>query len=198
MTEGISANFAEKQTGKKRGKPAKFSEREIAACEAMNLFDGHRSKRGRDEVLHRQRALHHLAAVQDERLKWLFDEDAIMRGDDLKYSVLAELGRIDDQRELLTIALAVCELKPSITDAVQMIKRYRAGEAKPGESDKLTQEIIGTINRYLKRHPTSWEQVKEALSITSLIVCEKIGGSAGFVVRSESVVSTPYEKDTTK
>lgn len=166
MSTGLSANFAEKQNGKKRGKPAKFSEREIAACEAMNLFDGHRSKRGRDEVLHRQRALAHIGSVPDDRLKWLFDEDAIMRhgNGNFKHSILAELGRIDDPRELLTIALAICELKPSISRAVQIIKRHRIGEAKPGESAKLAGEIIGTINRYLKRHPISWGQVEEALA----------------------------------
>ncbi len=176
MSDGISAKSADNQPKQKRGRPrgieAEWGAQSIAAMERLGLFAGAKSRRGRDTVLYRQRAVHFVVRAKDDRLKWLLDEDKIDKEEDgWKPSVLSELGRIDNPDEMLSVALAVCEARPSVGDAVRMVKRYRLGGAvKQGNSAELTDAIIGTVNRYLKEHDISWAEVNGALAVASFYV----------------------------
>jgi hypothetical protein len=163
-TNPITANFTESKDKPRRGRPSKFSEEEIAICESLALFTS-KSRRGRENVLYRQRAIS-IIGHDDARLKWLFDEAAIWRGEGKwKPSILSELGRIDDHHNLRVVALAICEAKPSTTQAVEMIRNYRTGKVKTADEAQLADMLIGTINRYLRSFPTTTQaQIKTALS----------------------------------
>ncbi len=177
MSDGFPVKSADNQPTRKRGRPkgieAEFDAGTMARFESMGLFERAKSKRARDGVLYRTRALHLLTQeIEEGRLKWLVERDACGRGEKAwKPSVLAELGRINNPGEMLSVALDLCEAQPSIGDAVRMVKQYRMGGAlKQGNGEQLADAIIGTVNRYLKEHPISWAEVSKALEVALLAV----------------------------
>jgi len=88
-----------------------------------------------------------------------------------KSEILDALGRIDTDLALLVMAKRLCELKPSTTEAIDMISRHR-------EFDELADEIVHVIRDYSKRHPsTTRADVLRALETTSLMLGDDDGAS---------------------
>ncbi len=97
------------------------------------------------QQVHRQRAL---AILKDDpHSQWLAN----------KPDVLDELGRIDSDHALKVIARRICQLKPSPPQAIEMIRRHR-------EFNKLADELVSTIERYVERQPaTTRTEILEAI-----------------------------------
>lgn len=88
------------------------------------------------QQVHRQRAM---AVLKDDPpSKWLAN----------KPDILDELGRIDSDYALKVIARRICQLKPTSTHAIEMIRRHR-------EFNKLADELVSTIEKYVERQPTT-------------------------------------------
>ncbi len=78
--------------------------------------------------------------------------------------LLSELGRIEDDRDLRTVALRICKQKPSVAQAIQLAKAHRLGTSK-GNAVLLAVTIIRCIERYFVSHPqTTLQQVRGALA----------------------------------
>lgn len=93
---------------------------------------------------------------------------------DNKAAILAALGRIPQEDHLLSVALQLCQLKPSSNSAVLMIRRFRLGTSN-ADAKVLVDSLIRTINRYLLRFSgTSINQILEALQTTTRHV-ESVG-----------------------
>ena len=104
------------------------------------------------QQVHRTRGAKVIAA--DPACRWLAG----------KNEILDELGRIDNDYALLTIAKRVVELKPSTPEAVDMIRRHR-------EFDQLADEIVHTVNDYSKRHPaTTRHDILHALESAAMML----------------------------
>ncbi len=104
--------------------------------------------------------------------RWLCDIDGMRRGDDSAWqpSILTELGRIDDGKTLVALAIEVCERQPSRKDAIRLIRRYRPA-SRPPLPDQLTTEILGVIDGYIRRYPqTTWPAVHDALALVQVAV----------------------------
>jgi hypothetical protein len=87
---------------------------------------------------------------------WLYDNERARRREPrhVRGTILAELGRIDDDDDLRAVARRVCELKPKTRAAVAMIRRWRVGPPTP-RPGRLAAELLSTINDYLARYPTA-------------------------------------------
>jgi hypothetical protein len=150
----------------KRGRPAVVSAELEATFTALGLFTNCHTRRSKVNVFYRQRAL---SVLRDGDFKWLFDEVAIMAetGGDKHWRpvILTELGRIEDEDAMQRIAAELCETKPKTRDAVLMVRRWRTGsDDAAGDPLKLANEVIASVNDFMKRFPkTSKEQVKSAL-----------------------------------
>ena len=145
-----------------RGRPVKMVPEEFAICHTM--FPDIKTRRGQQNVIYRLRAMNILK--KDSRFRWLIDPQGAMQGKAGSWqpSILAELGRFEDDEAMLSVALRICELKPKAREAVSMIRRARTGSKGAGNAVTLSQAIIQTINDYMAVHPaTTWQQVNMAL-----------------------------------
>ena len=58
---------------------------------------------------------------EDPDFKWLYNRETHY----MRETILAELGRVEHDADLLTLARELCELKPTSREAVQMIRNWR-------------------------------------------------------------------------
>jgi hypothetical protein len=139
---------------------------EFAIC--ADMFPDVRTRRGRQNVIYRLRAVSILK--EDSLFRWLVDPDRARQGvpGSWRPSILAELGRIEDREEMLSVALRICQLRPKAKEAVCVIRRARIGGSGSGDAVNLSQVIIRAINEYLAAHPaTTRRQVHAALANAS-------------------------------
>jgi hypothetical protein len=81
--------------------------------------------------------------------EWLYSRD---RAQPTRKMVLAELGRIEDEEEMLDLARELCERKPRVRDAVALIRRYRL-ERSPESRRELGETVASIILCYVAEHP---------------------------------------------
>lgn len=124
------------------------------------------TQRGKLDIYYRLKALSSLG--NDPRLSWICEPEKMKAGErnSWKPGILSELGKIKDRKNMLSIALEICEFKPKTKDAIRMIRRARLGPSKPGTAAGVHGAIINAINQYLSEHPdTSWDIVEEGLDL---------------------------------
>jgi hypothetical protein len=82
----------------------------------------------------------------------------------MRHTILAELGRIDDEQEREAMALYLCEHKPTTRQAVALIRQYRLGTRPPGSVVQLADVIRRAIATYQAEHePLTDDEVYQAL-----------------------------------
>lgn len=119
------------------------------------------TERTKQNKLYQLRAMRALGISPDtadnppEAYLWLWPRPHVPRPGDhrVKWTVLAELGRIRDEKTLRAAARRVCELRLSTREAVLAVRCFRNGGAKAGDSLELANVIIDAINDYTKRRP---------------------------------------------
>jgi hypothetical protein len=87
-------------------------------------------------------------------------------GDRVRVAIVAELGRCGDPDMIREFAARICALRPSVKDALTLIRTWRNGGAAPGDAAALADEIARLVRDYTLRHPaTTNDQVREAMEI---------------------------------
>ena len=66
----------------------------------------------------------------------------------MRHTILAELGRIDDEQAREVMALYLCEHKPTTRQAVALIRQYRLG-TRPQGSPRQLAAVIQRADRHL-------------------------------------------------
>jgi hypothetical protein len=159
---------------RRRGRPSLWEPGYLEAMERMGMFTETTTRRGKNNICYRQRAVALLGSGDNPEFHWLCGGPAITKGGQAKAwrpSVLVELGRINDDEMLLALARRMCELKPTSRAAVAAIRQFRLGRSKPGSIAALTSKIRGTINAYLQRRPdTDLSQVLQSIAEVQDIV----------------------------
>src|SRR5215212_8989160 len=80
----------------------------------------------------------------------------VKRNGDLKWSMLSELGRIDDEETLRAVARIVGRQGLSTARATALIRRIRIGDCPP-QPDRLTRSLLTVITTHCARYPTTSE-----------------------------------------
>jgi hypothetical protein len=135
IMENISEN-----TPRKRGRPRKAS---AITWQVVDQQEGrHTSYRHRANYIYGMRAINVLR--DDPRFAWLHRA----RGTTL----LDALGRIDDDQNLIAMALYLCEHQPSTRQAVALIREFRLDTRPPGTTDGLQATLEQALETYLATH----------------------------------------------
>src|SRR5262249_24463139 len=106
-------NISQNPLPKKRGRPQKMSE---AWWRAINSVEScHSSHRHRANAIYGARA--HMVLKDDPRCAWRFQR--------YRSTIMDELGRVDDDQNLVAIARYLCEHQPTLRQALALIREYR-------------------------------------------------------------------------
>jgi hypothetical protein len=106
----VSEKISKTTAARKGGRPRLFPEsREF--CQSFGIFGDAKTERHRLNIVYRQRALSIL--MTDPAFEWLCStREAIDAGvGRLRFTILSELGRIDDEESLRRVATIICERK---------------------------------------------------------------------------------------
>jgi hypothetical protein len=81
---------------------------------SRGLLERDKTRRHHLNVYYGQRAMAYLVEVGETSFRWLFDRDAMRAGGRATWrkTILAELGRIEDEAAMLAMARLICEQKP--------------------------------------------------------------------------------------
>lgn len=146
--EGVkgSVSVESSESPRKPGRPRRLT----ATDEAFhrNLAPG-RSHRTHLEHFYSGRAVAALgpdAVGLPEPYRWLLGEGKV------RSTILAELGRIEDEELLRFVAAEVCRSRPSAREARERIRWIRTGRQTIGSCEGLLVALRGSLNRYLAGH----------------------------------------------
>jgi hypothetical protein len=100
--------------------------------------------------------------------------------DSIKITVLAELGRLIwkySNGEEVAVKWSVDVLnmkpKPSVKEAMRIIRGWRLNKYPDGSADALAREIYKTVDSYIESHPSiTKEQINDALGQTFSVFYE--------------------------
>jgi hypothetical protein len=149
-------------TSKKRGRPPRVAAEELAHF--RGCFPEVRSRRG---LLFKRDSCRALGILlEDGRFAWLCStREEINAGKSrLHYTLLAELGRIEDEAEMKEVALLLCEQKPQSKRGVAFIRACRLGRTAEPDAMALTLRVIRCVDDYRATHPaTTPRQIFAAL-----------------------------------
>jgi hypothetical protein len=153
----------------KRGRPRVIPADWERALTPTGIFIDCNSDRAKQNIFYRSQALRVLGYGKDPMFSWLADIEGMRTNEpkSLRSSILAELGRIQDEETLRAVALQICELKPKARDASAMIRDARRGKPTVVNADEIADELINCVNSLMRRkRATPWAQVIKALEIT--------------------------------
>jgi hypothetical protein len=161
MRPKISATVSENRP---RGRPRKY---DLDALRQNPRLDG-RSTRTLQNAIYQERAERLLDRPEHQPwVRWLFEPR--------RPTILAELGRMEDDLLLVQQAEWVCEEQPYTHDAVVMLRderRWRGPQVPrwprrwQAPEEVLADRILAEINRYLRVHPSvSPTAMRKALTL---------------------------------
>lgn len=111
--------------------------------------------------------------VENHPLKWLCDYTNEGKKGAIKSSILAELGRFEDEQKMYKVALGICQSEPPAQVAVYQIREVRTGRKPSGSVLDLSDELISVINIFLAKYGNATHQtVVDALELVMALVME--------------------------
>lgn len=115
--------------------------------------------------------------------------DYLRCGDHVRWDVLAELGRLDDEERIRRAAAEVCRQKLRAKAAVEHLRNTRLGRTGSGTTSGLANAIARAIDDYLVGTSMPLAQVEAALKRAILEVRITIGsGDCGGVEQTRATV----------
>jgi hypothetical protein len=142
-----------------RGRPSKLFYSEEHRRQFAALYRETTSSRGLANKTYEVRSMSLLGFGADPRFHWLANNTT----QKYRQTILAELGRIDDDETLLTVATHLCEMKSTTAIAIAGIRRVRGVRGKPSV-EGLRDQLLATVNAWFKAFPDgTWEQVLAAV-----------------------------------
>jgi len=134
---------------KKRGRPVAFGDAESAVLTGCGIGLDCGTRRGKQNAWYRQRAL--CALNWEPQFAWLVStpEAIAAGGARMRFTILAELGRLGEPEAIREMATVICEAKPLTTRAVNILRSIRTGRtmAEPPAGQRLIDLTIGEAAR---------------------------------------------------
>jgi hypothetical protein len=135
-----------------RGRPKKFDDHFLihATAEAAMTDRGPKTWRGHQNHFYQQRALTVLRQDKEnlQNYLWLADVRDEVFNKVFKRTILAELGRLDDDWTIICYARELCEKKLATKKAVALIRQKRLDQAPQASAKALYYVIARAINEY--------------------------------------------------
>ncbi len=174
----VSENFSETRKG---GRPRLIASRELRRVIDFATGNPNATKRTRQNKFYQLRAMRTLGLEVDEntpaRYYWIWDKPNVPRDGDhrVKWTVLAELGRVEGDNNMRALAAYVCKERLTTRAAVLAIRRLRAGEPPPADALELANAMIATINDYgSRRSGLSADDIRDALRTVEANIVEEV------------------------
>ncbi len=135
-----------------RGRPRVIPDDATIRLFVGGFSPGVTTERGRQNAFYALRALAALSREKNDEGKpppfaWL------AAGDRARKTILAELGRIDDDRLLVSAAQHLCDAKPTTRRAVAWLRRLRGTGGDAPDAGQVASAVIRTVNQYAQDHP---------------------------------------------
>jgi hypothetical protein len=148
-SDAITEKFSKNTPPRKRGRPPKLPAWERALSRQGS--EG-KSARCRNNILYQTRVVSW--AADDPRFEWLSSDSAtILQGrGHMRSTILAELGRIEDEHDREALALYLCAHQPTARQAIALLRQYRLGTCPRGSAAQLTDILRRTVATYQAEH----------------------------------------------
>lgn len=95
-----------------------------------------------------------------------------------QWTLLAELGRLEDDETLREFARQFCETSLSVKGAVARIRAYRTGKGPTPDLTRLAGLLAGVVDQYRSSTGCTWQLVLSAVEKLQR-VCESLDNSEG-------------------
>lgn len=151
---------------RKRGRPALFDPETMDA--ARKAFGGLTTDRGRQDRYYAYVAHNALGEHAATDFPWLCG-DALK----IRWSVLAQLGRLGDEHTIRKCAKSICEAKVTARDAVRIIRKWRTGKFAKGDAVKLAAMVCRTVDEYRKNHDCDMGTILAAMDL-AVDACQEV------------------------
>lgn len=168
MPKAISENFSEKTIGRPRAFPREVE----ATMQAIGIGADATTRRGKVNRYYAHRAFGALFPAKE--FSWLIDTEEHCRtgAAKIRWTILSELGRLQDPDTIRENARVICDQKMRTRDAVVLLRRLRA-KPKAGSILGLHEELLGVVNDYCLRHPGfTAHQILAAIEDLSALVAD--------------------------
>ena len=122
-------------------------------------------------------------------LHWLLDPEALRRRKPHVYrrTIVEELGRIEDDNRLLSVARQLCELKPRTSAAVAIIRKFR-GVQKPPD---LVEALRCARHTYLRQHTElTLTDARDAVAALSEMMASQVESQQPLAIGSDGAICT--------
>ena len=165
--------ISENDARRGRGRPSKFPDVDLELI-VRGFGSKAKTRRQHLNVFYMSIAIRALAKettdgrmVVHSKFRWLHDESRREQTSRwYKATILSELGRIGNRKEIRKIAAGICEKQFKTKNAVAMIRTIRKRrKSETPDVQQLTKEIDATIRHFRARYPeTTSEIIIEALT----------------------------------
>jgi hypothetical protein len=168
----ISENSSEKPR-RGRGRPRAFDANVENAYWGIGLLQDGQTRRNHLNVLWFAHGLAVLRRNDEPLFRYLFG-DVKEVGSKMfrRKTVIAELGRIEDEAEMLAVARDICEKKPKAREAIAMIRGYRLyGHQLDGRPFASRVNLMDAIIRTIEEYRGTHQEVTSRFVIETLEDC---------------------------
>ncbi len=184
---------------RKRGRPKLGLGYELSHREGSILGSEAKTERGKLEALYAKRAAYVLFNHRHEHpelTEWtgLYkcdDGEEIVHWGSSKTTVLAELGRLiekyrngEEVAVQWSVEILNMEPKPTVKQAMRLLRAWRLGHNKTGSTDALTERILAAAADYVDSYPSTTGQqicdaLEHALNLAGVYYCEDSESESG-------------------
>jgi len=146
-----------------------------------------RTARGKQNIYYRQRAT--LILMNDARFAWLCDREKMTQGAPGAWrpGILAELGRVRDEKQIREWAELLCDRKPRSKYAVAMIRAWRLGKGPEWDHWTIYEALAGAVDHFNATHP----------GVPQEIVATKLRELANAIEQDLADANAPAEREQT-
>ena len=150
----------EENVSKKRGRPRRYTDGELAA---LAIFPDVKSTRGKQNIVHQSTAINALGP--DGEFAWIWPSHAeINKGAEGRMTILQHLGRLEDPDDIRTVAKHICDHKLKTLAAIDYIRRVTGRKRQPADGVTLFKALAKALDSYHDTHDWNYQIIHSALT----------------------------------
>jgi hypothetical protein len=132
---------------KKKGRPKVFPDDQTNSI--RSIWPEIKTTRGIQNKVYQAYAIGVLGPEDSDDYSWLID----LTSDNIRQTILTELGRILYADDIRDFAKILCEKKLSTAESVRMIRHWRNQKIREGNASDIFKKLAATVNQYARNFP---------------------------------------------